>query len=102
MTWSRPHHLSNAEAQDWIRAEVSRLAEVGDIASASLARVTSTRDHARPCDWVCELQPRHGTPAAALLDDPVCAEWIRDLRLLGMKPTVAVLETTETVHPRVS
>ena len=32
------------------------------------------------------------------MEHPVCAEWLLDLRALGMHPAIAILERTETVH----
>ena len=42
-------------------------------------------------DWVCELHLLDGADAGDCLKHPACAEWLGDLRLLGMRPMVAVL-----------
>jgi hypothetical protein len=97
MTWIRPYHLSDAEAQAWVRTEVRRLAAIPDVKSVSLTQPGTTARHRRPWDWVCELDLRDGAVGVALVEHSVCAEWLLDLRLLGMHPVVAILEATETV-----
>ena len=97
MTWNRPYHLADAEAEAWVRAEVRRLAALPDVESVSLTQPTATPRHRSPWNWVCELDLRAGAVGAALLEHPVCAEWLLDLRSLGMHPAVALLEATETV-----
>lgn len=97
MTWNRPYHLSDAEAQQWVRTEVHRLATIPDVQSVSLSQPANTRRHRPPHDWICELELHNGASGDALLEHPVCAEWLGDLRTLGMRPNVAILETTEAV-----
>ena len=99
MTWDRPHHLSDAEAQDWVRTAVRRLATIPNVRSVTLSRSAVSRRYRPSHDWICELHLSDDASADALLADPVCAEWLRDLRALGMRPGVAVLEATETVTP---
>jgi hypothetical protein len=76
MSWDRPHHLSDAEG-----------------------RSARTRRHRAPRDWFCEFELDDATAGSVILDDPVCAGWLLDLRALGMRPEVAVLEATEPVTP---
>ena len=99
MTWNRPRHLSEDEAHNWIRDEVERFARLPDIESVTLTRVVPTDGHVSSWDWVCELHPRDGIPAVALLKHPLFDEWLHELRQLGMRPAMAVLGTTETLAP---
>jgi hypothetical protein len=46
---------------------------------------------------VCELQLSSGADAGACVEHPACSEWLRDLRLLGMRPRVAVLDAAEAI-----
>lgn len=55
-----------------------------------LTRVSAPRT--RACDWVCELHLGEEADAAACVEHPLCAEWLLDLRLLGMRPALAVLD----------
>ncbi len=89
MTWNRPHHLSDAEAAAWTQTEVERLAVLPGVDAIVLTRVTPTRPYARLADWVCELHVR--TDPDACVAHPLCKEWLLDLRLLGMRPAVAIL-----------
>ena len=97
MTSNRPHHLSDPDAATWLLSEARRLQELPGVECVTLTRVSATERHGRPWDWVCELHLRDGADARACVDDPAFAEWLRDLRLLGMRPKVAVLEATEAV-----
>src|SRR4051794_28737035 len=97
MTWDRPHHLSDAEARDWVRSAVRRLATIPGVQSVMLSRSGVSLRYRPPHDWICELHLSDDASGDALLADPVCAEWLRDLRALGMRPEVAVLEATEAV-----
>ncbi len=97
MTWDRPHHLSDAAGQQWVRTEVRRLAAIPGVESVSLSRSAGSRRYRPAHDWICELQLSDGTSGDLLLADSVCAEWLRDLRALGMRPELAVLEATQEV-----
>jgi hypothetical protein len=95
LTWSRPTHLSEAEAASWARATVERLTVVPDVSAVSLTRVAGAEAHARPGDWVCELHVCEGADALACVSHAACVEGLLDLRLLGMQPAVAILDATQ-------
>ncbi len=97
MTWDHPHHLSVSEVEAWLVSEARRLPALPGVQRVTLTRVSATERHGRPWDWVCELHLRDGAGARECVDDVAFAEWLRDLRLLGMRPKVAVLEATEVV-----
>jgi hypothetical protein len=86
--WSRPHHLTPEEAERWARAEVRVLLADSGIRSASLTRLASASvRHGGDRDWLLELD----VAAPDCLERGPGAEWLGDLRLLGMKPVVMLV-----------
>jgi hypothetical protein len=86
--WSRPLHLTAEETERWARAEVRMLLADSGIRSASLTRLASaSRRHGADRDWLLELD----VAAPDCLERGPGAEWLGDLRLLGMKPAVMLV-----------
>lgn len=91
LTWDRPLHLSREEAERWLHEELRVLLTVPEIRRVVLARLDSALpDLPQPYAWLCELHLVEDADVAACLARRPCAEWLRDLRLLGMRPAVAV------------
>jgi hypothetical protein len=97
ITGGQPQHLSPAEAQSWLRAEIESLHALPGVELAVLTQVSGSPGHPRPWAWVCELHLAAGADGTACVQHPVCSEWLMDLRLLGMRPAVAVLGQGERV-----
>jgi hypothetical protein len=90
--WTRPDHLTRQEADAWVRAEAAGLAAASGITSARVAELHSAAiEHPALFHWLLELDVvDHASVARALRHGPV-ADWIRDLRLLGMRPAVLLV-----------
>jgi hypothetical protein len=85
--WTRPSHLTAEEAERWARDEVRRLLSADTVQGAELTRLGSaSARHGSDWDWLLELEI--DLPARTTVDHGPCAEWLGDLRLLGMRPTV--------------
>ena len=97
ITGGRPQHLSCTEAHAWMVAQLAGLRELPGVESIVLTRVQESTSHTRPWAWVCELHLADGADARACAEHPVCTEWLMDLRLLGLSPSVAVLDAGERV-----
>jgi hypothetical protein len=82
--WSRPQHLTGEEAERWARAEARALLAHDGVGTAVLARLEKS-------DWNWMLELEVTAPAHRWLDRGPCAEWLGDLRLLGMRPVVMVV-----------
>jgi hypothetical protein len=92
--WTRPYHLTAEEAERWARDEVRSLLAVAAIRSAELTRLESaSARHGSDWDWLLELEI--ALPARDVVDHGPCAEWLGDLRLLGVRP--AVLLATDSI-----
>jgi hypothetical protein len=91
--WTRPDHLSPEEAEAWARDELAALRAPDIVERAELMRLRSASlRYPREGDWMLELQLARGADGAALLETGPWAEWLTDLRLLGMRPSVMLAD----------
>jgi hypothetical protein len=91
--WTRPYHLNAEEAEEWARQETGRLMAVDAVRHADVTRVRSASlHHSCDWDWMLEIHLSPGATAEACLDAAAFAEWLSDLRLLGMRPSVLLAE----------
>ena len=98
ITGVRPQHLSRAEARVWMHSELAKFAALPGVESVFLSCAQASDRHPRQWAWLCELQLAEGVDGHACADHPLCTEWLMDLRLLGMRPALAVLDDGEQVH----
>jgi hypothetical protein len=91
--WTRPYHLTAEEAQTWARQEVGRLLAVNAVrcAELTLLRSASLR-HSRDWDWMLEIYLTPGATTDDCVNAAAFAEWLSDLRLLGMRPSVLLAD----------
>ena len=87
--WNRPHHLTAAEAERWARDEVRALRATDAIRSARLTRLESASPR-QASDWRWLLELELTGSVRDCVERGPCAEWLGDLRLLGMRPAVVV------------
>ena len=93
--WTHPQHLSVAEADAWARAELRKVTGLAVVERAELIRLrTASEQLGCPHDWMLELHLADGVAPADCANARVCAEWLADLRLLGMRPTVVAVDST--------
>jgi hypothetical protein len=87
--WCRPSHLTTEETERWVRTEVRGLRAGQAIRSLQLTRLESASPrHGRDYHWLLELDV--SGPVRECVEHGPCAEWLGDLRLLGMRPAVVV------------
>jgi hypothetical protein len=92
--WTQPQHLSAAEADAWVRGELRKVTGLAGVERAELTRLRSRSERfAAPHDWMLELHLAPGAAAADYVEAQPCAEWLGDLRLLGMRPVVVVADS---------
>jgi hypothetical protein len=89
----RPKHLSAEEALTWFRRATDGLVGRDGIEAVSLTALESVSLRwARSWDWLIEVElPDSGT-ARRLVGETPWGELLADLRLLGMRPCVAVAD----------
>jgi hypothetical protein len=92
--WTHPQHLSVAEADEWARGELRLVADLAAVERAELTAVrTASERLSRRHDWLLELHLAPGAQPADCVDAQACADWLGDLRLLGMRPVVVAVDT---------
>ena len=91
--WTRPHHLSEGEAEAWACASLRQLLALDGVARGRLTRLASTPGrHLRPWDWLLELELPADGDLEACVASAGWREWLGDLRLLGMQPAAMVAD----------
>ena len=90
IVWSRPYHLTAEEATGWVRGAVGALLEADATRSGEQRRLESASPR-HGCDWHWLLDLDVAAPASEFVDKGAGAEWLGDLRLLGMRPQVMVV-----------
>jgi hypothetical protein len=85
--WSRPAHLTYEEAERWARAEIRALLRSDGVRAAELTRLESASErHRADRSWLLELEV--AGPVPECVESGPCADWLGDMRLLGMRPAV--------------
>jgi hypothetical protein len=93
--WTHPSHLSVAEADAWARGELGKVAGLPVVDHAELRRLRSaSTSFGSPHDWMLELHLVEGAEPDCV-EAQACAEWLGDLRLLGMRPAVVAVDSGE-------
>jgi hypothetical protein len=93
VVWTRPNHLTAEEADSWVRRELRAVVAEEAVRSAKLSRLEQASPrHGGDWRWLLELEIS-GSVRDCVERGP-CAEWLGDLRLLGMKVEVAVAADT--------
>jgi hypothetical protein len=89
--WRRPHHLTADEVEQWTRRKLGRLIGLEAVRHAGLTRPRSA-SAARPreWDWMLEVHRAQWADEEGFVEGDACAEWLGDLRLLGMRPSIIV------------
>jgi hypothetical protein len=100
--WIRPYHLSPDEADVWAQRESARMLALEGVERGELARLHSHSARlVGEWDWMLELHLREGVDGHACAEQPALADWLLDLRLLGMRPTIVISDSpTELTQER--
>jgi hypothetical protein len=91
--WTGPDPFSAEEAEAWALGEARRLLTLRAVERAELTRLASASEHhPRGWDWLLELHLAADAHCPDCADAGPCAQWLADLRLLGLQPTVLVAD----------
>lgn len=89
--------VASEELQKWLTAEIKRLREDAPDAAIRLLRLSQPGPEGEiAVGWQIELGV---TPSASPLDDDSLGELLRDLRLLGLQPSVLQTESPGVPAP---
>ena len=87
-----PHHLRAAEAEEWLRSEASGLATVEGVRRAVLSPLASpSLRWNNQWGWLIEIDCENRDDTDRVVQDGAWTALLGDLRLLGMRPTVALV-----------
>jgi hypothetical protein len=91
-----PYHLALEEAEDWLRGELLPVTGATGVRSAVLSRLSaaSWRESAES-GWLVELDFESADSARRTAGDERWVALLGDLRLVGMRPTVALVDSTD-------
>ena len=89
-----PYHLRVAEAQAWLEQEVAGVVRRDQVDRATLTRLGAFAQSRGGFDWLLELDV---ASAAGTSPRGALAELVADLRLLGMRPLVAVADDRDAI-----
>ena len=89
----RPPHLARDEVRCWLRHEATAVARQESIESVALTELDNMPIRwDRLWDWLIEIELDDASAADFLAKGSVCAGLVADLRLLGMRPALAVAD----------
>jgi hypothetical protein len=92
---SRPYHLSDQEADRWMRSQAAGLEKGEQVTRVEVSRLLSPA--ARPgaeWDWLIELHCDGVEGAGRAAREAALRDLVADLRMLGMRPRLVLAEGT--------
>lgn len=94
-----PHHLALDEAEDWLRQEIAPVTSAAGVRSGALSRLASaSRRWSQEWGWLLELEFEDAQAAREAVCGEACSMLLGDLRLLGMRPTVALVDAAQDLR----
>jgi hypothetical protein len=95
----RPYHVDRAEGEAWLRRELEAVLRRDRLHGARLTGLENAGEWStRNWDWLIELHVDDRSPPGSLSDRGACGELLADMRLLGMRPTVALAPSREAIE----
>jgi hypothetical protein len=89
----RPRHLGREESVVWLRQATQHLVDGSDVVGLQFTELESPSPHWSPAgDWLLEAELADDVDVRRLIDTPQWREVLADLRLLGMRPALAVAD----------
>jgi hypothetical protein len=97
---SPPRRLTVDEAEDWLRQELAPVVRVAGLRSAALSRLASASSRwSHDGGWLVEFDFETADCARSAVGDDAWGLLLGDLRLLGMSPTVALVDSATELTP---
>jgi hypothetical protein len=96
---SRPRHLSSGDVTDALARALPGLAGGPHVAAVRMTPVRGASLRWSPMfDWLIEAELADGADPTVIVDSSAWRDALADLRLLGMRPSVAVADATLTTR----
>jgi hypothetical protein len=91
----RPYHLSDSEADHWLRSQATPLAATAAVKKIEVSRLRNPAARGGgDWDWLIEMHCDGVEQAQRAAREEVCRDFIADLRLLGMHPRLVLADAT--------
>ena len=91
--WNAARGLAPGDDASWAQDQADQLLGCDGVAAVKLHPVTSAAvRHPRPCSWCLELWLENGRSPRDVVSNGAFSEFLGDLRLLGMHPSVLAIE----------
>lgn len=91
----RPYHLSDDEADRWMRDQAAPLASAAAVESVHISRLLAPAARGGgDWDWLIEFHCRGAEDASRAAREEPLRDMVADLRLLGMRPSLVLAEGT--------
>jgi hypothetical protein len=95
----RPYHLSQDEADRWMRAEAVPLSKAASVTSVEISELRSPgAPSSNDWDWLIEMSFEATDDAVRAAREEACRDLVADLRLLGMRPSLALVDGTRPLE----
>jgi hypothetical protein len=95
----RPAHLDPEESEAWLRGRTAALAGAGGLRRATLSPLRDASGRwPSGWDWLIELEYADADEARRAMRGEPCAVLLGDLRLLGLRPALALADASVAVR----
>jgi hypothetical protein len=91
-----PRQLELDEAEDWLRRQLATVVDAAGVKSVALSRLASASLRwSQDWGWLVEFEFETAESARAAVGETAWSMLLGDLRLVGMSPTVALVDCSE-------
>jgi hypothetical protein len=90
----RPYHLSQGEADRWMRTQAEALARTTAVKGVQVSRLRNPAASGGDWDWLIEMHCDGVAEAQRAAREDACRNLVADLRLLGMRPSLTLADGT--------
>ena len=93
-----PYHLPEEDSESWLRSEAAHLAYIRAIQRIDMSRLARPSQHfAQDWHWLLEIYLRQDEDPQRAFNEPSFIDLLADFRLLGMRPSVVVVQNTAVI-----
>jgi hypothetical protein len=93
----RPYHLSEQEADRWMRTQAAGLVQSAAVGRVQVSRLRHPGARASDWDWLIEMHFDDAADASRAAREQACRDLVADLRLLGMRPSLVLADGTRAL-----
>jgi hypothetical protein len=94
----RPYHLTQEEADRWMRSQAASLTRSAATSGAHVSRLRAPASPAADWDWLIEMHFDDADDAVRAAHIDACRDLVADLRLLGMSPRLVLADATRPLE----